>query len=236
VAGRQWQVVPARVAHPPPTTRTRWIIRRPSPVGGHFHRRGRPGRGRVAAAVVLSGGGKSDEDLYVEALDEAGANEWVTESAAVNAGYSVCERFDQGAPPRGSATDLIAVEHLCPDYLESFRELANATVEGSFTVFDPDNFGGMTAGLSCFPGGGFGDINASTQVIVRNSSGDELGRTQLGDCEISDPLKGCRFDFSIDLTEGETIYIVEVGDRGEISYSWEEIREPETLALSLGDI
>jgi hypothetical protein len=39
----------------------------------------------------------------------------------------------------------------------------------------------------------------------------------------------------MELTEGESVYIVEVGDRGEISYSWEEITEPSAIELSLGE-
>lgn len=188
-----------------------------------------------AVGLVTVVGGEDSEDAYLAALDSADLNSWSTERAAVNAGYAVCEQLDQGGPTRGSDADLTAVQHLCPDYEDAFRVLERAEIEGTFTVFDSDEWGLDDEGDACFPAGGYGDINASTQVVVRNSAGDELARTSLGSGQIG-LLQGCEFSFTLSLTEGEQVYITEVGDRGEISYTWDEVSQPGAIALSLGDI
>jgi hypothetical protein len=190
--------------------------------------------GAVVGWLVIAGGDNSEEE-YLAALDSADLNSWSTDRAAINAGYAVCEQLDGGGPTRGSEGDFIAVQHLCPDYEGAFRVLEQAEVDGTFTVFDSDEWAFADDGDACFPTGGYGDINASTQVVVRNSSGDELARTSLGPGEIG-LLNGCEFSFTLSLTEGESIYITEVGDRGEVSYTWDEISQPGAIALTLGDI
>jgi hypothetical protein len=189
----------------------------------------------IVAAVLISGGGESPEDTYLTALNEAELNEWSTERAAINAGYLTCERFDNGGSPRGSKTDLIAVENLCADYAPAFRVLEQQVIVGTFAVFDPDEWLLTDEGDTCFPDGGYGDINSATQVIMRNNDGDELARTNLGSGEIG-MFKGCTFTFELTLTEGESIYILNVGKRGEISYTWDEVTEPKAIELSLGDV
>jgi hypothetical protein len=107
-------------------------------------------------------------------------------------------------------------------------------IEGTFTVFDRDEWGGKGKGRSCAPSGGYGDINSSTQVVVRSSDGTELARTSLGSGAIGS-FSGCEFRFDFPLTEGESVYVLAVGKRGEISYSWDEISAKSAVALSLGD-
>ena len=187
----------------------------------------------TVAIVVVRSGGSTAEDRYLEALEDSGLHEWVTDRAAVNAGFTVCDELDAGGPPRGSERDRIAVEHLCTDYLNEFRVLETTDVEGTFTVVSSRDFDG-SVGSSCRPSGGYGDINSSTQVVVRNPSGTELARTSLGPGEIERRGR-CTFTFEVSLTEGETTYIVEVGSRGEISYSWEQVSRPGAVALVLGD-
>ena len=63
----------------------------------------------------------------------------------------------------------------------------------------------------------------------------ELARSDLGTGTIG-VLNGCEFKFDLTLDEGESVYILEVGHRGEISYTWEEISKPEAVGLSLGDL
>ena len=183
---------------------------------------------------MLGPGGDDTESDYLAALEDANANEWSTDRAAVNAGYTVCENLDGGAPARGSEVDLIAVQHFCTDYGADFRVLEQADVEGTFIVFKDDDFGALPADSACFPDGGYGDVNSSTQVVVRNGDSRELARTSLGEGRIG-LLQGCAFNFEVPLTEGENVYILEVGDRGEISYTWEEITEDGAIELSLGD-
>ncbi len=169
---------------------------------------------------------------YLDKIRREDLDEWATDRAAINAGYRVCERLDNGEPARGSLTDQIAVEHLCPDYRVGFRTLEQSRIRGSFTVIDSD-FRGRRSGRSCSPSGGYSDINRSTQVVVRNTEDMELGRADLGAGTISS--LGCKFSFSLTLTEGEDLYLVTVGRRGEIAYTWEELRRPNAIDLTLGD-
>ena len=184
---------------------------------------------------MLGRGGDKKEADYLGALDKAHANSWITDKAALNAGYLVCEHLDSGLPPRGSSVDLIAVQHLCPVYASGFRVLEQKTISGTFTVFDTNEWAVSDYGDVCFPTGGYGDINSSTQVIVHNSEDRELARSDLGTGTIG-VLNGCEFKFDLTLDEGESVYILEVGHRGEISYTWEEISKPEAVGLSLGDL
>jgi hypothetical protein len=187
-----------------------------------------------AVGFLAFSSGSDPESEYLDAIATADLDEWATDRAAVNAGYLVCEDLDSGSAPRGSDADLIAVQHLCPDYEDAFRVLEQETVSGTFTVFDFDEWYSADEGDSCFPDGGYGDINSTTQVVVRSGDSTELARTNLGSGEIGG-LNGCEFSFDLSLTEGESIYILEIGDRGEISYTWEEIIEPSAIGLSLGE-
>ncbi|WP_395154934.1 DUF732 domain-containing protein [Ilumatobacter sp.] len=186
----------------------------------------------IVAFAVLSGG-ESADDKYLAALNDADLNDWSTDRAAINAGFTVCEGLDGGAPARGSEVDLIAVEQLCNDYLADFRVLENKTVAGTFAVYD-DDWDRSDSGRPCSPDGGYGDINSSTRAVVTTPGGDELTRAQLGRGEV-DLLGGCSYEFELDLIEGEDLYILEVGDRGEISYAWEDLQEDGAIAISLGD-
>jgi len=187
----------------------------------------------AAVALVVGRCGESNENRFLSELTEAGFNEWATERAAIHAGYVVCEQLDLGRPTRGSERDKIAVRHLCPAYLDAFRVLATANITGTFSVVS-DSFSGSSTGRSCRPDGGYGDINTSTQVIVKNSAGNELARTSLGSGVI-EGFRRCTFTFQLNLTEGETIYILSVGNRGEVDYTWDEISQPGRVALVLGD-
>jgi hypothetical protein len=190
----------------------------------------------VVGSVLLGLGpiSRSNPEVdYVKALNDAGLNEWATDRAALNAGYQVCEELDAGAPAQGSERDALMVEFLCADYLTAFKILAEAEISGTFTVRSSD-FSASSTGRTCRPSGGYGDINSSTQVVVTNGEGQRLARSSLGSGRETG-LRGCEFSFTVTLTEGEDDYVVEVGRRGQVSYSWSEITTPGRLALVLGD-
>ena len=68
------------------------------------------------------------------------------------------------------------------------------------------------------------DTGTSTHplaVIVTNTVGDVLNRTDLGSGSVDDST--CLFEFEFEITEGEDDYIVAVGDRGETSNTFEEL-------------
>lgn len=197
----------------------------------------------VGAAVVVLllvfvgwkvlGGGESSEDRYLQALEDAGLrDDFAADRAALAAGRSTCEDLDGGAEPQGSEAQLIAVEEFCPDYADGFHILDVQQIDGSFTISDGDS-AGLRVGDLCQGEGGYGDLNSSTQVVVRNPDGDELARTELGLGDTTSIIT-CRFEFTVELTEGEESYIFEVGDRGEISYSWDEVTTPGMVAFTIG--
>ena len=181
----------------------------------------------------LVGGGQSSEDRYLQALEDAGLrDDFAADRAALAAARSTCEDLDGGADPQGSEAQLIAVEQFCPDYEDGFHILEVQEIDGSFTISDADS-AGFQVGGPCQGEGGYGDLNSSTQVVVSNPDGDELTRAQLGPGETTS-IVTCQFEFTVELTEGEETYIFEVGDRGELSYSWDEVTTPGIVAFTIG--
>lgn len=181
-------------------------------------------------------GSESVEDQYLAALDEAGAaEEFVAGRQAVANAEALCARIDAGEPAQGTEGDRIGVEFYCADYAEAFQVLEIADVEGSFVLFDED-FGSSREGSLCSGSGGYGDISASTAAVLRDRDGQELARTSLGPGSVDGD--SCVFEFRLtDITEGSPgdVYVLEVGDRGQLDYSFLELTIPGAVALSLGD-
>lgn len=186
--------------------------------------------------VVATACGSNPEDGYLEALNTEGLDEWATDTAAINVGKAVCDRFDQGDQPQGTRVAQIAVEHLCPDYAEAFRLLETATIGGSISVGDFESYMMRTIGDDCHGEGGYRDIRAGAAVVVRSSSGAELARSTLGPGELTGleavPL-ACVFDFEVELTEGEDVYLFEIARRGEVAFEWDRMVS-DGVALTLG--
>ena len=208
--------------------------------GGPGRKRLLIGAGLIALVLVLAfagwrafADGASSEDRYLDALDDAGLrDDFAADRAALAAAIATCEDLDGGSEPQGSEAQLIAVEEFCPDYAEAFRVLEVDEVVGTFTITDGDYLSSETGDL-CQGEGGYGDLNPSTQVVVTNPAGDELARTELGFGETRSAF-ACQFEFTVELTEGEDTYIFEVGDRGEISYTWDEATAPGAIAFTIG--
>lgn len=183
---------------------------------------------------------RSPEELrdrdYLTALREAGLLQlFSADRAAIAHAARICESFDDGAPPLGSEADGIAVAHFCPDYVPPFRVVEVRSVTGSFTIADSDGIERNDESVVLCEGkGGYADLNASTSVVVRNDSQEILARTALGFGIYDFASSSCEFQFSVELTEGEEIYVVSVGRRGEVAYDWDEIVTPGRLALTIG--
>lgn len=183
--------------------------------------------------VVLGDSGPSQEEQYLQDIQDAGLmGEFAADRAAIANATRICNELDGGAKPQGSEADRIGVEHYCVDYADAFKVLETERIEGTFTILDSDS-AGFRDGGSCQGDGGYGDLNASTTVVVKNNSGDILARTELGS-GTGDGVISCTFTFEFDLTEGEDQYVLLVGDRGEISYSWDEISRRGAVALTIG--
>jgi hypothetical protein len=118
------------------------------------------------------------------------------------------------------------------------------TVHGTFTIsngsYDPTNEfedPNYTGGVDgCEGDGGYGDLNSSTQVVVKDDHGEEVTRTELGTGhDTGDGLfGGCKFDFTFDVTKGPKYFVVSVGHRGESKYTFEELSDPHAIELSIG--
>lgn len=172
----------------------------------------------------------SNDEKYIEALEEAGVrSEFQTDRAAVLRAESLCEEFEASGEPKGGAIENAAAEFYCPQWLDGFQVLETTTISGTFDVIDSDYYS-YADGAFCEGDGGYGDINGTTQVVVTSGSGDNLTRTELGSGSVDGGR--CSYAFSFEVTEGEEIYVVAVGDRGESTYTFDELKEG--LALSLG--
>lgn len=186
----------------------------------------------LAASILGVVWWRNPDRQYINQLEAAGQlGQFSADRAAIQSAHDACDRLDHGAKPQGTEADRIGVERYCPDYLAAFKVLAKQTVVGTFSITDLDGWE-RTSGINCQGDGGFGDLNASTQVIVKSASGSELARSPLG---VGNIVAGsCRFTFPLYLTEGEDTYVVAVGRRGEFSYTWERISQPEAIALTIG--
>ena len=206
--------------------------------------------GGTTAFVLLDKRGPDAKQLaalndakYLAALSEAGLrNAFPADRAALSNASAACQGIDAGGKAQGTEADKIGIQFYCPDYYSSFKVLEKMAVTGTFTVNSYET-GSNIGSRGCEGSGGYGDVNASTAVVVTNTKGDTLTRTELGSGMPGPPVDSpeknhiygwCEFTFHFDVTEGEDSYVVRVGDRGEVGYTFDELRVPGAIALSLG--
>lgn len=181
--------------------------------------------GGITIGALLARG--SLDDKYLQALRESGlAGQFASDANAIAHAKQVCRTLEDGGEQRGMPTDKVAVDAYCPQFSEGFHVLETITIEGTFTIEDdsPSPYLSLiqTHGSDCAGVGPYSDIQAGTQVFVKNKQGDILTTSEL--------LPGtgnryqCTFNFSFEITEGEDHYIVSVGRRGELSYTFTELK------------
>jgi hypothetical protein len=127
---------------------------------------------------------------------------------------------------------------------ESSRALAGsiALVEGFVTdknprdpfpfppPFQPKN------GTLCWGDEGYKDMTEGTAVVVRDESGTTIAAGRLGVGAYTRDGGDCIFEFTIDDVPEAAFYSVEVADRGEITYSADELEAADwSVELSVGD-
>jgi hypothetical protein len=97
------------------------------------------------------------------------------------------------------------------------------TLTGSFTLTDTDV--SRTPG-DCFGTGGYSDIKAGLQVVVRNEKSEILAVGELGRDNYSGayPQVVCEFPFAIKDIPRAEFYQIEVGRRGSLKYSLNELQ------------
>jgi hypothetical protein len=166
----------------------------------------------------------SPEAGYLSALKDAGlANTFNSDAGAVAHGRQVCRQLEDGGAEQGLPADKFAVDAFCPKFAEGFHVLESATATGTFVLMDSSGVGAIaTDGTACEGADGFSDIGHDTQVAVRNGKNEILATTTLGQGK-GDSAK-CIFSFSFPVTEGQDRYVVSVGNRGEFSYSFQQLR------------
>ncbi len=176
------------------------------------------------------------DDRYLTALKLDGfSGEFNSDANAVAHGRQVCRKLEEGNPQQGMPADQVAVQYFCPQFTEGFHVLETAKITGSFTINDPDPNPYSPAikvdGTSCTGAGGYSDVSPGTVVTVKNGKGEILTTAYLE--EGSGGRYMCSFPMQFEVTEGQDRYVVSVGRRGELSYSFDELRA-RGVALELG--
>lgn len=191
----------------------------------------------VGAYLYLHRERVSPEDKYLAALEQSGhAGEFNSDANAVAHGRQVCRELKDGGPQQGMPADEVAVQNFCPEFAEGFHVLETATITGTFTlnVDSPNAYYPSIEvdGSTCAGAGGYSDVSAGTAVTVKNAKGEILTTTYL------EPGQGssyrCVFGITFVITDGQDRYVVSVGRRGELSYSFAELKAG-GVALQLGD-
>ncbi|WP_374157906.1 DUF732 domain-containing protein [Mycobacterium sp. G7A2] len=190
----------------------------------------------VGAFLYVNRDQTTVDDRYLRALRQDGfSGEFNSDANAVAHGKSVCRQLEEGGPQQGMPADEVAVQYFCPQFVEGFHVLETATITGSFTLNDEDANAYSSAievdGSSCTGSGGYSDVDSGTPVTVKNGKGETLTTTYLEEGKGGRYM--CTFGFTFEITEGQDRYVVSVGRRGELSYSFEELRAG-GVALSLG--
>ncbi|MGE2832705.1 DUF732 domain-containing protein [Mycobacterium sp. SMC-4] len=192
--------------------------------------------GGFAAHAYLNRDRTTVDDKYLTALRQAGLSaEFNSDANAVAHGKQVCRQMEEGSPQQGMPADEVAVQYFCPQFAEGFHVLETATITGSFTLKDDEPSAYSSAidvdGSSCTGAGGYSDVNEGTPVTVKNGKGEILTTSYL------EPGKGgrylCTFGITFQVTEGEDRYVVSVGRRGELSFTFQELKA-RGVALVLG--
>jgi len=184
--------------------------------------------GAAAGAVLyVNRDRETVDDKYLAALRQADlSGQFNSDANAVARGKQVCRQLEDGGPQQGLPADRVAVDYFCTQFSQGFHILETATVNGSFTIKDdsPNPYSPVitVSGSSCAGSGGYDDVDQGAQVTVKNGKGDILDTTYLEQGEGG--RYQCTFVFSFDVTEGEDRYVVSMGRRGELSYSFAELK------------
>jgi hypothetical protein len=95
------------------------------------------------------------------------------------------------------------------------------TVDGDITVNSRADV--TSTGTGCFTGGGYADIKSGAQVVIKDDSGKVIATTTLGPGDAIGA--GCTFPFSVDVPRGSDFYGVELGRRGSVQYTADQLAD-----------
>lgn len=139
------------------------------------------------------------------------------------------------APPPSTVPDSAPTPSPGPPSTETVRpepsdEVDLVAISGVLDLLDSE-----TADAGCEGQGGYSDIDAGTQVVVRDGSGEILGSTNLGPGEVEDGV-ACIYEFLIiGVPDDRKQYVLEIGRRGQVVSSRAEMLADEwSFEVGLG--
>jgi hypothetical protein len=149
---------------------------------------------------------------------------------AANGSVSAVVRQLRGLNPR-VALGIVAVVVLAI-VLMTAGGSSTHTVQGTFGLYSSD-FLSMRDGASCSGSGGYSDIRQGLQVRATDDTGRLIASSNLGTGTVDGMV--CEFSFHLDDIPRSSYYSFEVGRRGELTFSHEEmVADGWTVAFSLG--
>ena len=108
------------------------------------------------------------------------------------------------------------------------------TITGNMTLIDSGN---DRSGTICSGTGGYSDFGPGMNVVVKNEKGEIIGTsvTEPGPVPSEFAVVTCTVSFSVEELPRAKFYEIEVGRRGALTYSYEELEGMDWhLELSLG--
>lgn len=103
-------------------------------------------------------------------------------------------------------------------------------LRGTFSLIDSDLSGSDD---NCYGTGGYSDIQTSMPVTIRDGQNKILATGKTGNGQLQGPVT-CQFEFEVDSVPKSDFYSVEIGHRGELNYSFEELQDKNwEIGLSL---
>lgn len=147
----------------------------------------------------------------------------------------------------GVIAAVVAVVLLAVVALTVFKKESH-TITGSITLsaflgdtsIALDDYQNPAKGDECSGLGGYDDMDAGTEVTVKDEDGTLLATGSLQEGKLSDFSEDgafflCKFSFVIEDVPDAKFYSIETGTRGEISFSKEEMEKQDwEVGLSLG--
>jgi hypothetical protein len=100
------------------------------------------------------------------------------------------------------------------------------TISGEFTLRESaiDGDAILRTEITCAGRGGYSDIRPGLQVLVKNGSGETLGISDLGVGDKTE-FPTCKFPFKVTDLPRSDFYSIEVGRRGSLEYSFNDLKE-----------
>lgn len=186
--------------------------------------------GMLTLAVLLTSCGISVPSVVGRKLS-------VAEERLQRAGLKSETRRQQGTDaPSGEVISQSpkAGTNVNKDSIVTLVVAEGATLTGSFTLIDSDI---LRTSEGCSGTGGYSDVHAGMQVVIKNEKGEILALGELGPdrnpgqySEVS-----CVFPFVVKDIPRADFYEIEVGKRGSLKYSIEDLRKAGwVVGFSLG--